>query len=129
MRPRPASLRRRRARLFTPKYRRAAPGQRRPNARAWWSPQTPQPVVPAMFARGDMARSKAAAVPQNSRGFIIVAVLWIIAALATLAPIYARDGTEMAAAFAAQRARITGHGEGLSSTTLSLRWCSGCRRS
>src|SRR5437763_1010778 len=60
MRPRPASLRRRRARLFTPKYRRAAPGQRRPNARAWWSPQTPQQGVPATLARGAMREDAAA---------------------------------------------------------------------
>jgi len=59
-----------------------------------------------MFARGDMARSKAVAVPQNSRGFIIVAVLWIIAALATLASIYALYVREMAAAFAGHHDRL-----------------------
>src|SRR5947209_14020035 len=120
MRPRPASLRCRRARLFTPRYRRAAPGQRRPNARASWSPQTPQPVVPAMFARVDLARCTAKGAPQSSRGFIIVAVLWIVAALATLASIYALYVRETAAAFAGHHDRLEAQALALAGVELAV---------
>src|SRR5438105_622598 len=95
-RPPPAPWRCRPARSFTPRYRRAAPGQPRPSARGL---QRHRSGGPAMFERADVAPLKAIAGPNSSRGFILVAVLWIIAALATLASIYALYVRDTAAAF------------------------------
>jgi general secretion pathway protein K len=53
-----------------------------------------------------MARSKRIRAPKSSRGFIVVAVLWIIAALATLASIYALYVRETSAAFVGHDDRI-----------------------
>jgi general secretion pathway protein K len=52
-----------------------------------------------MFKRADTAPFKTARAPASSRGFILVAVLWIVAALATLASIYALYVRDTAAAF------------------------------
>ena len=59
-----------------------------------------------MWGCVDMARFKRIRAPRSSRGFIVVAVLWIIAALATLASIYALYVRETSAAFVGQDDRI-----------------------
>jgi general secretion pathway protein K len=53
-----------------------------------------------------MARFKTIGAPHNSRGFIVVAVLWIVAALATLASIYALYVKDTAAAFVGHDDRL-----------------------
>ena len=59
-----------------------------------------------MLKCADMARFKTIGTPKNSHGFIVVAVLWIIAALATLASIYALYVKETAATFVGYNDRV-----------------------
>ena len=66
-----------------------------------------------MLKRADMALSSTIRAPQNSRGFIVVAVLWIVAALATLASIYALYVRDTAAAF-------VGHDDRLEAKALAM---------
>jgi general secretion pathway protein K len=59
-----------------------------------------------MSKRVDMARFKTIGTRKNSHGFIVVAVLWIVAALATLASIYALYVKQTAAAFVGHNDRL-----------------------
>ena len=73
-----------------------------------------------MFACVDMAGAKAVGAPKGSRGFIVVAVLWIVAALATLASIYALYVRETAAAFAGHNDRLEAQALALAGVELAV---------
>src|SRR5262245_10013898 len=96
-----------------PRYRRAALGRLRPSVPAL--PYHP----PAVLVPCEYRRAQEAAVPNrnnmaasnvrfsnDSQGFIIIAVLWILAALATLATVYALYVRETAAAFVGHNERL-----------------------
>src|SRR5436309_6944947 len=111
MPPRRALWRCRRVRSFTPRYRRAALGRQRPSVRASLhraavrmvreqSRTWEQPVAKRDNIAAPNARST------ESQGFIVVAVLWILAALATLATVYALYVRETAAAFLGHNERL-----------------------
>src|SRR5262249_16838376 len=103
MPPPRARSRCRRARSFTPRSRRAAHGQPPPSVQALLPRRS---GVRAMWGCVDMARFKSIRAPKTSRGFIVVAVLWIIAPLATLASMYALYVRETSAAFVGQDDRL-----------------------
>ena len=59
-----------------------------------------------MSKRDKMAASNARSRLKDSQGFIVVAVLWMLAALATLATVYALYVKETAAAFVGHNDRL-----------------------
>src|SRR5258707_3529997 len=121
MRPRHARSRCRRAHSFTPRYRRGALGRPRPSVPA--SRLHPSATLmarecrrawePAVSKRDKMAASNARSRLKDSQGFIVVAVLWMLAALATLATVYALYMKETAAAF-------VGHNDRLAAQALAM---------
>src|SRR5258707_1409965 len=114
MRPRHARSRCRRAHSFTPRYRRGALGRPRPSvpasrlhpSAALMARECRRAWEPAVSKRDKMAASNARSRLKDSQGFIVVAVLWMLAALATLATVYAIYVKETAAAFVGYNDRL-----------------------
>src|SRR5258707_1915778 len=121
MRPRHARSRCRRAHSFTPRYRRGALGRPRPSvpasrlhpSAALMARECRRAWEPAVSKRDKMAASNARSRLKDSQGFIVVAVLWMLAALATLATVYAIYVKETAAAF-------VGHNDRLAAQALAM---------
>src|SRR5260370_14755704 len=121
MRPRHARSRCRRAHSLTPRYRRGALGRPRPSvpasrlhpSAALMARECRRAWEPAVSKRDKMAASNARSRLKDSQGFIVVAVLWMLAALATLATVYALYVKETAAAF-------VGHNDRLAAQALAM---------
>src|SRR5258708_14651222 len=121
MRARHARSRCRRAHSFTARCPRAALGRPRPSvpasrlhpSAALMARECRRAWEPAVSKRDKMAASNARSRLKDSQGFIVVAVLWMLAALATLATVYAIYVKETAAAF-------VGHNDRLAAQALAM---------